>query len=127
GMPVNITLIQDQAEYINHSIDQLVRDAILGAIFAVIIIFVFLLSVRSTIVTAVSIPASVLIAFILLWTQGITINIMTLGGLAVAIGRVIDDSIVVLEAIFRHIQSGKKPRQAALDGTREVALAITAS
>jgi HAE1 family hydrophobic/amphiphilic exporter-1 len=127
GTPVTVTLIQDQAEFINHSIDQLVREAVLGAIFAILVIFVFLLSVRSTIVTAISIPASVLVAFIVLWTQGITINIMTLGGLAVAIGRVIDDSIVVLEAIFRHIQAGKKPRQAALDGTREVALAITAS
>ncbi|MCC6704817.1 MAG: efflux RND transporter permease subunit, partial [Thermomicrobiales bacterium] len=127
GTPVTVTLIQDQAEYINHSIDQLIREAVLGAIFAIAIIFVFLLSVRSTIVTAVSIPASVLVAFIVLWTQGISINIMTLGGLAVAIGRVIDDSIVVLEAIFRHIQAGKRPRQAALDGTKEVALAITAS
>jgi HAE1 family hydrophobic/amphiphilic exporter-1 len=127
GNPVTVTLIQDQAEYINHSIDQLIKEAVLGAIFAIVVIFVFLLSVRSTIVTAVSIPASVLVAFIILWTQGITINIMTLGGLAVAIGRVIDDAIVVLESIFRHIQQGKKPRQAALDGTREVALAITAS
>ncbi|MEZ4495919.1 MAG: efflux RND transporter permease subunit [Thermomicrobiales bacterium] len=127
GTPVTITLIQDQAEYINESIDQLIREASFGAIFAVLMIFVFLLSIRSTIVTAVSIPTSVLVAFIVLWTQGITLNIMTLGGLAVAIGRVIDDAIVVLEAIFRHIQQGKKPRQAALDGTKEVALAITAS
>lgn len=124
---VTVTMIQNDADYINSSIDSLVREALLGAVFAIVVIFVFLLSVRSTIVTAVSIPTSVLVAFILLWTQGISLNIMTLGGLAVAIGRVVDDAIVVLEAIYRHIQKGERPREAALNGTKEVAMAITAS
>ncbi|MGA7671429.1 MAG: efflux RND transporter permease subunit, partial [Nitrolancea sp.] len=124
---VTPVVIQDQSEYIQHSINDLVREALLGAAFAVIVIFGFLLSVRSTLVTAVSIPMSMLVAFILLWSQGITLNIMTLGGLAVAVGRVVDDAIVVLESIFRHVQRGEDTRSATLEGVKEVALAITAS
>ncbi len=127
GVDVTPVVIQDQSEYIQHSINDLVREALLGAAFAVIVIFGFLLSVRSTLVTAVSIPMSMLVAFILLWTQGITLNIMTLGGLAVAVGRVVDDAIVVLESIFRHVQRGEDNRSATLEGVKEVALAITAS
>ncbi len=127
GVDVTPVVIQDQSDYIQHSINDLVREALLGAAFAVIVIFGFLLSVRSTLVTAVSIPMSMLVAFILLWTQGITLNIMTLGGLAVAVGRVVDDAIVVLESIFRHVQRGEDKRSATLEGVKEVALAITAS
>jgi HAE1 family hydrophobic/amphiphilic exporter-1 len=124
---ITATVATDQAPYINESIDSLKSEALRGAIFAVVVIFAFLLSFRSTIVTAISIPASVLITFIVLWQQGITLNIMTLGGLAVAVGRVVDDAIVVLESIYRHVQKGEDPRTATLEGTKEVALAITAS
>jgi len=86
-----------------------------------------LLNLRSTIVAAVSIPLSVLAAIILMSTTGITINIMTLGGLAVAVGRVVDDSIVVLENIYRHRSQGEPIGEAVLNGTREVASAITSS
>lgn len=127
GTEIDVTTILDQSVFIEDSIDSLVREAALGAIFAIVVILVFLLSVRSTLVTAISIPMSVLIAFLLLWWQGISLNIMTLGGLAVAIGRVVDDSIVVLEAIYRHVQRGESTREATLNGTKEVALAITAS
>ncbi len=124
---VTVTLLLDQSVYIEDSIDALVREAGFGAIFAVIVILVFLLSVRSTLVTAVSIPLSMLVTFILLWWQGISLNIMTLGGLAVAVGRVVDDSIVVLEAIYRHVQRGESTKKATFEGTKEVAMAITAS
>lgn len=124
---VTVTVLQDQSIYIEESIDALVREAGFGAIFAVVVILIFLLSVRSTIVTAISIPLSMLVTFILLWQQGISLNIMTLGGLAVAIGRVVDDSIVVLEAIYRHVQRGESTRKAVYEGTKEVAMAITAS
>ena len=127
GSDIEVTTILDQSVFIQDSIDSLVREAVLGAVFAIIVILVFLLSIRSTLVTAVSIPMSVLVAFVLLWWQGISLNIMTLGGLAVAIGRVVDDSIVVLEAIYRHVQRGENTREATLNGTKEVALAITAS
>lgn len=124
---VTVTVLQDQSIYIEDSISALVREAGFGAIFAVLVILVFLLSVRSTIVTAISIPLSMLITFILLWWQGISLNIMTLGGLAVAVGRVVDDSIVVLESIYRHVQRGESTRKATLEGAKEVAMAITAS
>ncbi len=127
GQNIVATIATDQAPFIEESISDLQGEALRGAIFAVIVIFAFLLSVRSTLVTAVSIPASILITFIVLWQQGITLNIMTLGGLAVAVGRVVDDAIVVLESIYRHAQRGEDPRTAALKGTQEVALAITAS
>ncbi|MGN6485805.1 MAG: efflux RND transporter permease subunit, partial [Thermomicrobiales bacterium] len=127
GTKVNVTTLLDQSEYIQSSIDSLVREALLGAIFAIIVILVFLLSVRSTLVTAISIPTSMLITFVILWWQGISLNIMTLGGLAVAVGRVVDDSIVVLESIFRHVKRGEPVKQATINGTKEVALAITAS
>jgi HAE1 family hydrophobic/amphiphilic exporter-1 len=127
GAQVTVTTLSDQSTYIEDSIDTLVREAVLGAIFAVLIILVFLLSVRTTLVTAISIPLSMLVAFILLYWQNISLNIMTLGGLAVAVGRVVDDSIVVLESIYRHVQRGVDQRKAALEGTKEVALAITAS
>ena len=127
GTEIEPVILFDQSEFIEESIDALVREAGFGAIFAVVIIFLFLLSGRATFVTAVSIPSSVLVAFLLLWWQGITLNIMTLGGLAVSVGRVVDDSIVVLESIYRHVQRGSDPRRAAFDGTKEVALAITAS
>ena len=124
---VTVTTLLDQSIYIEHSIDTLVREAVLGAIFAVLVILVFLLSVRTTLVTAISIPLSMLVAFVLLKWQGISLNIMSLGGLAVAVGRVVDDSIVVLESIYRHVQRGEDQKKAALEGTKEVALAITAS
>jgi HAE1 family hydrophobic/amphiphilic exporter-1 len=124
---VETTILLDQSVYIEESIDALVREASFGAIFAVLVILVFLLSVRSTIVAGISIPLSMLVTFILLWWQGISLNIMTLGGLAVAVGRVVDDSIVVLEAIYRHVQRGESTRKATLEGTKEVAMAITAS
>lgn len=127
GSEVETTILLDQSIYIEESIDALVREASFGAIFAVVAILVFLLSVRSTLVTAISIPLSMLVTFVLLWWQGISLNIMTLGGLAVAVGRVVDDSIVVLEAIYRHVQRGESTRKATFDGTKEVAMAITAS
>ncbi len=124
---VDVSVLTDQSVYIEESIDALVREASFGAIFAVVVILVFLFSVRSTIVTAISIPLSMLITFIALWQQGISLNIMTLGALAVAVGRVVDDSIVVLEAIYRHVQRGESNRKAIFEGTKEVAMAITAS
>lgn len=127
GIGVQTTLLLDQSVFIEESIDQLIREALLGAGFAIVVVFIFLLSVRSTLVTAVSIPLSILAALLVMWQQGITINILTLGGLAVAVGRVVDDSIVVLESIYRQVQKGYRPLKAAFEGTKEVALAITVS
>ena len=87
----------------------------------------FLRSWRSTVIAGLSIPLSVVGALIILWSRGESLNMLTLGGLTIAIGRVIDDSIVVIENIYRHLQEGDSVRRAAYTGTREVAGAITAS
>ncbi|MGN6198263.1 efflux RND transporter permease subunit, partial [Humibacter sp.] len=98
-----------------------------GLLFAVVIILIFLLSLRSTIVTFISIPTSVLITFICMWAGGYTLNIITLGGLTIAIGRVVDDSIVVIENIKRHMVPGVDRAKAIVAAVREVAGAVTAS
>jgi HAE1 family hydrophobic/amphiphilic exporter-1 len=124
---IEIATVADQSTFILDSSEGLLREGGLGAIFAVITIFLFLLNLRSTFVAAVSIPLSILTALVIMQVFGITLNILTLGGLAVAVGRVVDDSIVVLENIFRHRALGDDREQAVLNGTREVAGAITAS
>jgi hydrophobic/amphiphilic exporter-1 (mainly G- bacteria), HAE1 family len=124
---IAIATVADQSTFILESSEGLLREGGLGAIFAVLTIFLFLLNVRSTFVAAVSIPLSILTALVIMQVAGITLNILTLGGLAVAVGRVVDDSIVVLENIFRHRALGDDRMKAVLDGTREVAGAITAS
>jgi HAE1 family hydrophobic/amphiphilic exporter-1 len=133
---IRFDVVFEQASFIEESISGVAREGGLGAIFAVIVIMAFLSGQvagrfrpawRSTLVTAVSIPTSVLAGFVLLWLTGNTLNIMTLSGMTVAIGRVVDDSIVVLENIYRHIQKGADRRRAVIDGTKEVAVAIFAS
>ncbi|WP_214406368.1 efflux RND transporter permease subunit [Pseudonocardia lacus] len=122
-----VTVIFDQAPFIEQSVEDLTTEGLLGLVFAVLVILGFLLSVRATLVTAVSIPLSVLIAMIVLYVGDYTLNILTLGALTVAIGRVVDDSIVVIENIKRHIGYGGPRRAAILTAVREVAGAITAS
>ncbi|MFP5315565.1 MAG: efflux RND transporter permease subunit [Actinomycetes bacterium] len=127
GNGAAITVIFDQAPFIERSIADLTTEGLLGLGFAVVVILVFLLSARSTLVTAVSIPLSLLITFIGLWATGYSLNILTLGALTIAIGRVVDDSIVVIENIKRHLSYGEDKRSAILTAIREVAGAITAS
>jgi HAE1 family hydrophobic/amphiphilic exporter-1 len=117
----------EQASFIEKSLAGVSREAILGAILAILVILFFLRSVRSTIVAAVSIPTSILIAFLMMQFFGLTLNLLTLSGLTVAIGRVVDDSIVVLENIYRHIQRGESRFDAVFNATREVSTAITSS
>jgi len=127
GNASDITVVFDQAPFIERSIEDLTTEGILGLGFAVLIILVFLLSVRSTLVTAISIPLSLLITFIGLYAAGYSLNLLTLGALTIAVGRVVDDSIVVIENIKRHLGYGEAKRAAILTGVREVAGAITAS
>ncbi|MEU8245730.1 efflux RND transporter permease subunit [Nonomuraea sp. NPDC048916] len=122
-----VEVVFDQAPYVEESIENLTTEGVLGLAFAVLVILVFLLSVRSTVVTAVSIPLSVVIALIALWAGDYSLNMLTLGALTIAIGRVVDDSIVVLENIKRHLGYGEEKRAAILTGVREVAGAVTAS
>ena len=122
-----IDTVSDSSSFIIESRDSLVREGGLGALFAILTIFFFLLSLRSTLVAAISIPVSIMTALALMLVAGVTINIMTLGGLAIAVGRVVDDAIVVLENIYRHRSKGDPMREACISGTREVASAITSS
>ncbi|MBO0985756.1 efflux RND transporter permease subunit [Rathayibacter sp. SD072] len=127
GDGATFTSVFDQAPYIQESIAALAQEGALGLVFAVLVILVFLLSVRSTLVTAISIPTSVLITFIGLQTAGYTLNILTLGALTIAIGRVVDDSIVVIENIKRHLDAGEERAGTIVRAVREVSGAITAS
>ncbi|MFK4791152.1 efflux RND transporter permease subunit [Microbacterium sp. ZW T5_56] len=121
------TVIFDQAPYITQSIESLAQEGLLGLVFAVLIILLFLFSVRSTLVTAISIPTSVLVTFIGIQAFGYSLNILTLGALTMAIGRVVDDSIVVIENIKRHFVGDADRTKSILLAVREVAGAITAS
>ena len=121
------TVVFDQAPYIQQSIEALAQEGLLGLFFAVIVILIFLLSVRATLVTAISIPTSVLITFIGIQAFGYSLNILTLGALTIAIGRVVDDSIVVIENIKRHYVGDAEKMPSILRAVREVASAVTAS
>lgn len=120
------TTVYDASTAINASISGMVREGALGALFAVVIILLFLRNWRATIIAAVSIPLSVLGALLFIGRFDVTMNVMTLGGLTVAIGRVVDDSIVVIENIYRHLQDGA-PRtlETVRAATSEVSGAIT--
>ncbi|MBN2240706.1 MAG: efflux RND transporter permease subunit [Dehalococcoidales bacterium] len=124
---ISLVTVMDQSDYIETSIGDLVRNAIIGFVLAVIVVFFFLMEFRASMVTAISIPLSLFIGFLVMRFLGITINILTLSAMAIAVGRVIDNSIVVLEVIYRRIQQGEEFRSAALNGVREVATPITSS
>ena len=108
---IEITPVYDQGDLVRTSIDN-VRDAILvGGAFSVLVLLLFLRSIRATLLTAISIPLSLVITFVFLHLTGDTLNLMSLGGLAVAIGLIIDDSVVVVENIARHLAEGQIGRR----------------
>ncbi len=127
GSDVEIKTIFDQAPYVEQSLEDLTTEGMLGLTFAIIVILVFLLSFRSTAVTAISIPTSVLITFIGLYFLDYSLNLFTLSALTIAIGRVVDDSIVVIENINRHLSYGEPKKKAITSAVKEVSGAITAA
>ncbi|WP_431985525.1 efflux RND transporter permease subunit [Streptomyces griseoflavus] len=127
GDGATLTVVSDQGPAVSKAIDGLTTEGALGLLFAVVVILVFLASVRSTLVTAVSIPLSVVLALIVLWTRDLSLNMLTLGALTIAIGRVVDDSIVVLENIKRHLGYGEERHEAIMKAVREVAGAVTSA
>jgi HAE1 family hydrophobic/amphiphilic exporter-1 len=127
GAGARITTVFDQGPGVSKSISGLTTEGALGLLFAVVIILVFLASIRSTLVTAISIPLSVVLALIVLWTRDLSLNVLTLGALTIAIGRVVDDSIVVLENIKRHLGYGEERHSAIVTAVKEVAGAVTSS
>ncbi|WP_085524662.1 efflux RND transporter permease subunit [Tuberibacillus sp. Marseille-P3662] len=117
----------DQGTFVQQAVSSMIRSLILGAVFAMIVLFFFLRNFKTPLIIGVSIPFSVIVTFVLVYFSGFTLNIMTLGGLALGIGMLVDNSIVVIENIYRHINMGKDGKVAAFEGTKEVGVAIIAS
>lgn len=130
SLPPGVRLVGalDTARFIQSAVDSVFDDIVGGAILAALVVLAFLREGRSTIIISIAIPASLLAAFFLFYLFGFTLNVMTLMALSLSIGMLVDDAIVVLENVFRHVDElGKPPMQAAFDATREVGLAVVAS
>ncbi|MFC2159083.1 efflux RND transporter permease subunit, partial [Acidobacteriota bacterium] len=128
-LPESVEFIpwMDQADMINQVTQRTGNNALVGGILAIFFIFIFLRSWRPTFVIALAIPLSIITTFIALYAAGYTINLLTLGGLALGVGMLVDNAVVVIENIFRHIEEGKDKNTAAKRGASEVGMAITAS
>ena len=117
----------NQADFIEKALATVSGNALLGGILAIVILFLFLRNIRTVLLVTLAIPISVIATFSLLHFSGLTLNLMTLSGLALGLGMLVDNSIVVTENIYRHIEGGSSPEEAAISGGGEVAMAITAS
>lgn len=126
-MQSNVMLIDDQSAFINDSISNVLSSMIIGGILAVIVIYLFIRRLGASLIIAITMPLSVLAALICMYAMGLTLNMVSLGGLAVGIGMLVDNSIVVLEGISYERDKGKNAMQAALDGTRLVSSSLLAS
>jgi len=125
---VQLKVVREQATYIRNSVKALEEHLVLGALFASLIVFLFIRDWRTVIIASIAIPTSIIAAFTVLKAAGFTLNSMTLLGLTLAVGIVIDDAIIVLENIYRHIQEkGLPARQAAVVATKEISLAVMAT
>ncbi len=124
---LEFTTLSDQGEYIHIVINSVLQNLLLGAIFAILILFLFLRDIRPTFITAVSIPISVVFAVVLMYFSGVTLNMISLSGLAIGVGMLVDNSIVVIENIYRLRSLGYSKVQSAVSGAMQVSGAITAS
>lgn len=120
-------IISNQGDFIGASIGEVKDSAIMGVLLAMVVLYVFLKRINTTLIVSISIPVSIIATFNLMYFNGLTINIMTLGGLALGAGMLIDNAIVVMENIYRNLENGLSPKEAAIKGTSEVAGAITSS
>jgi len=125
GTRVEITM--DQADFIGKAVGFIGDNALQGALLAVLVLLLFLREIRSVIVIGLAIPVSVVSTFVLMFFSDMTLNLMTVGGLALGVGMLVDNSIVVLENIFRHMEDGEEAVKAAVSGTAEVVTAVSAS
>jgi|LSQX01.3.fsa_nt_gb HAE1 family hydrophobic/amphiphilic exporter-1 len=123
---VEVSITSEEASFIRAALENLYGVGIEGALLAMVIIFLFLATFRGTIIAALSIPLSALVTFVFMYFADMTLNIITMGGLVLAIGRIVDDSVVVLENIHRHIENGEPVLDAAINGTEELWAAIAA-
>ncbi|MDD3128745.1 MAG: efflux RND transporter permease subunit [Candidatus Izemoplasmatales bacterium] len=120
-------VLLDQGEYINQSISTVLQNIIIGGLLAIAILFVFLRNIKPTIIVGLAIPISVIAAFMLMYFTDVSLNLVSMGGLALGIGMLVDNAVVVIENIYRMINEGKTKKEAAIEGAKEVAGAITAS
>lgn len=124
---IELTVLDDQSQFIRHAIGDVQKDAVIGGILAILVIFLFLRDGWSTFVISLSLPVSIITTFFFMDQLGLGLNVMSLGGLALATGLVVDDSIVVLESIAKARERGLGVLEAAIVGTREVSMAVVAS
>jgi HAE1 family hydrophobic/amphiphilic exporter-1 len=124
---IEILVVSEQAKYIENAISSVLNSIILGGILSFFVLFIFLQDIKTPVIIAVVIPISIIATFNLMYFRDITLNIMSLGGLALGVGMLVDNSIVVSESIFRHKSLGKNLVEAAVVGTKEVGMAVTAS
>ncbi|MFD2168756.1 efflux RND transporter permease subunit [Tumebacillus lipolyticus] len=129
ALPDSVQLVSlfDQAVFIKQSIRTLTRDMLVGAVFAALILYFFLRSWRSTLVIALSIPISIIATFVMVYFAGQSVNMLTMGGLALGVGAMVDTAVVILENIYRHRQLGRSLYDSVLEGSSEVSLAVTAA
>ncbi|AFQ46109.1 efflux RND transporter permease subunit [Desulfosporosinus meridiei] len=124
---LKVDVVMDQSIDIKQSVKTVKNEAILGGVLAIVVVFLFFHNIRTTFITATAIPIAMMATFAVLYFAGITINMMTLGGLTLAMGRLVDDNIVALENIHRHRQEGYSKYEAAVKGVSEVGMAVFAS
>jgi HAE1 family hydrophobic/amphiphilic exporter-1 len=124
---IKVTVLLDPAQYIRRSLSQVMNSAIQGSILAIVVLYIFLRNLRSTLIVAAAIPISIISTFVLMYYTGMTLNMMSLGGLSLGIGMLVDNSIVVLESVYRKLDEGIEAKTAAIEGTREVATSVIAS
>ena len=127
GNGLHLEKVSDQADYVKSSLTDLKWEAAIGGVLAILVIWLFLVTLRGSLVIAISIPLSILIGFAVMKAWGITLNVLTLSAMGIAVGRIVDDSIVILEVIYRHLRSGEPFKEAAVNGSKEVAMAITSA
>ena len=125
GMALDVAY--DSATFIEESVEEVRETMLIAAVLVVVVVLVFLKSLRATLIPSLAIPVSIIGTFAVAYFAGFTINILSLLALVLAIGLVVDDAIVILENVFRHMEMGKSRRQAAIDGTREIGFAVVAT
>ncbi|MBD8005684.1 efflux RND transporter permease subunit [Bacillus norwichensis] len=124
---IEADVLFDQGDYIRMAISNIASSLVIGGALAMLVLFLFLRNIKSPLIIGIAIPYSVIVTFVLMFFADFALNIMTLGALALGIGMLVDNAIVVIENIYRHLSMGKDPKMAARDGAKEVAGAITAS
>ncbi len=124
---IHLTIARDNSTFIRDSVRDVLFDIVYGGLLAVIVVYLFLANIRSTLISAIALPTSIIASFIIMFALGFTLNTMTLLALSLAVGLLIDDAIVVIENIYRHMQDGESPIEAAKAATAEIGLAVMAT